>query len=272
MKTLPVGLQLYTVRDEMAKSVPNTLRAVKDMGYDYVETAGLFGLTASEFKAELDKAGLCAISAHVPIETISEDVEKVISDYKEIGVKYIAIPFLGGGQRPTEEGFDEKILPIIKEFADKCEKNGVVSIYHNHDFEFEKMPDGQYGLEYIYDNVPKMQSELDTCWVNIGGENPAEYIRKFKNRCPVVHLKDFVGSKTENMYELLGSDEAKAVKSDAFAMRPVGYGKQDFAEILKASIESGAEYVIVEQDDMNDGLSSFECAKMSRDYLKTLGF
>ena len=114
-------------------------------------------------------------------------------------------------------------------------------------------------------------AEPDTCWVNIGGEDPASYIRKYSGRCPVVHLKDFVGGKTENMYTLIGTDEAKQEKSDAFAFRPLGQGKQNFPEILAASIEAGAEFVIVEQDDTND-IPCLEAAKMSRDYLKSLGW
>lgn len=271
MKKLPIGLQLYTVREQMEKSVSETLARVKAIGYDYVETAGLFGLSGKEFRAELDKAGLTAVSAHVPIETFMGDMHAVISDYMEIGVKYIVIPFLGGGQRYGDEGFEEVYLAAFNEFADICEQNGITLLYHNHDFEFEKTADGKYVLEYIYEKVPKLQSELDVCWVNIGGEEPAEYIKKYAGRCPVIHLKDFVGGKTEDMYELLGTDEAKSVKSNKFAFRPLGLGKQDFAAIIKSGIESGAEYFVVEQDETYD-LFCLDAAKISRDYLKTLGF
>ena len=191
MKTLPVGLQLYTVRDEMAKSVPETLKAVKEMGYDYVEPAGLFGYSYADFKAELDKAGLKAICAHVPFVELKGDTEKVIEGYKSIGCECVAVPYLGEGERPGDKDFD-KVLADIDRIGAVCESKGVILVYHNHDFEFVKMENGMYGLDYMYATVPAnhLQTELDTCWVKVGGEDPAAYIRKYAGRCPVVHLKD----------------------------------------------------------------------------------
>ena len=272
MKTLPVGLQLYTVRTEMEKNVPETLAKVKAMGYDYVEPAGLFNYSYEAFRKELDKAGLRAICAHVPLATLKEDTEAVIEGYKLIGCEYIAIPYLAGGERPGDPDFD-KVLNEIDRVGAICEKKGLVLIYHNHDFEFVKMPDGSYGLDYMYNTVPAnhLQTELDTCWVNIGGEDPASYIRKYADRCPVVHLKDFIGSKSDSMYELIGIEKKADTTQQEFKFRPVGHGKQDFPAILQASIESGAKYVVVEQDQSYE-TPCLEAAKMSRDYLKTLGW
>ena len=272
MKTLPVGLQLFTVRDEMAKDLPAALKAVKEAGYDYVETAGFFGLSGEEFKAELDKAGLVAVSAHVPLADMLKNPEEAIETHKKLGCKYFVVPYLGGGERYGDPNFNS-ILKGIEKFGEMCHENGLWLLYHNHDFEFEKTADGRYVLDYMYETIKPecLGAEPDTCWVNIGGEDPASYIRKYSGRCPVVHLKDFVGGKTENMYTLIGTDEAKQEKSDAFAFRPLGQGVQNFPEIIAASIEAGAEYLVVEQDDTND-IPCIEAAKMSRDYLKTLGF
>ena len=273
MKTLPVGLQLYTVRTEMEKDVAATLKAVKAAGYDYVEPAGLFGFTPRAFRTLLDEIGLTAVCAHVPFVEMLDNPQGTIDTYKEIGCKYLAVPYLGEGSRPGDEGFD-KILSDIDTFGALCHKNGITLLYHNHDFEFIRMPDGSYGLDYMYANVPSdnLQTELDTCWVNVGGEVPAEYIRKYAGRCPVVHLKDFVGSKSENMYELIGiKTEKKEQAENTFKFAPVGSGKQDFPAILEAAVESGAQYVIVEQDQTYE-LPCLEAAKQSRDYLKTLGW
>ena len=274
MKTLPVGLQLYTVRTEMEKSVPETLAAVKAMGYDYVEPAGLFGYSYEGFKAELDKAGLKAICAHVPFVTLKGDTEAVVEGYKLIGCECLAVPYLGEGERPGDPDFD-KVLADIDKIGAVCESKGIILIYHNHDFEFVKLADGTYGLDYMYATVPAnhLQTELDTCWVNVGGENPAEYIRKYAGRCPVVHLKDFVGGKTANMYELIGiKPEGEAAAVQAFEFRPVGSGVQNFPEILKASEESGATWVVVEQDRPSMGLTPMESIKKSIGYLKSIGY
>ena len=144
-------------------------------------------------------------------------------------------------------------------------------LYHNHDFEFEKIND-QYILDTYYGEISAdlLQTELDTCWVNVGGENPAQYVRKYTGRAPIVHLKDFAGSKTANMYALIGTDAAKEESSSKFEFRPVGYGKQDFPSILAAAEDAGAGWVVVEQDSPSMGKTPMECAKMSIDYLKSI--
>jgi len=205
MKTLPVALQLYSVRDYASKNFATAMKKVKEIGYDYVELAGTYGLDAAATKKALDDAGLKAISAHVSFGEFGDDIEGTVKKYNEIGCKYIVIPYLAEGERPGDEKFGD-ILAKMLEIGKVCKKHGCVMLYHNHDFEFKRMVDGRYGLDYLYDTIGAdlLQTELDTCWVNVGGENPAQYIRKYANRCPVVHLKDFIGAKSANMYELIG--------------------------------------------------------------------
>ncbi len=273
MKTLPVGIQVYSVREEAAKDFEGTMKALKDMGYDFVELAGLYGIAPAKVKEILDKVGIPAVSAHVSELMISDDVDAVLDDYVTIGVKYVAVPYLGEGLRPGDKDFD-KILAKIEEIGKKARAKGLTLLYHNHDFEFIRMPDGSYGLDYMYSNTApeNLQTELDTCWVNVGGEEPAAFVKKYAGRAPVVHLKDFEGSKSEQMYELIGiKSEKKENVKNTFKFRPVGYGKQNFRSILEAAIEAGSSYVVVEQDQWYD-TPALECAKMSRDYLKTLGW
>ena len=270
-KTLPVGLQLYSVRDYASKDFKATMQKVKAIGYDYVEPAGLYGIPAEEFRAVLDEVGLTAICAHVPYAEMMADIDKVIKDYSTLGVKYIAVPYLGDADRPGAANF-ETVLANIKKIGEKFAENGITLLYHNHDFEFVKMPDGRYGLDYMYETIDAsiLQTELDCCWVKVAGEDPSEYVKKYANRCPVVHLKDFTGEKSQNMYNLIGLKESAKVTS-TFEFRPVGYGKQDVPTILRAAIASGAEYLVVEQDNPVEQ-TSLEAVEMSRKYLASLGF
>ena len=271
-KTLPVGVQLYSVRDFLAKDLLGTLKKVKAIGYDYVEPAGLLGHTAEEFKAALDEAGLTAICAHVPYAEMVADQDKVINDYgKVLGLKYLAIPYLGEDDRPNGKNFND-VMDFIRVFGKKCYENGITLLYHNHDFEFVKLENGTYALDYMYETTDpnNFQAELDCCWVKVGGEDPAAYIKKYAGRCPIVHLKDFTGEKSQNMYNLIGLKETAKVTS-TFEFRPVGYGKQDVPSIIKAALESGAYYFVVEQDNPGEQ-TSLEAIEMSRNYLKSLGF
>ena len=106
--------------------------------------------------------------------------------------------------------------------------------------------------------------------MNVGGENPAEYVRKYSGRAPVVHLKDFVGTKNEQMYELIGVDKKAPERPSDFEFRPVGHGVQDMPEILHAAKDAGAEWLIVEQDNPSAGNEPLDEIKKSIDYLKKI--
>lgn len=273
MKKLPVGLQIYSVREDAEKDFKGTIQKVKELGYDFAELAGLYGMTAQEVRAILDEVGLPALSAHVPMAELMADMEKTVADYAVIGCKYIAIPYLDDDLRPGAPGFD-KVMELIPAIGKACNEKGITLLYHNHDFEFIKMPDGRYGLDYMYETIDKslLQTELDCCWVMVAGEDPAAYIHKYANRCPVVHLKDFYKQgKPADMYELIGIEAGEKKKSEGkFEFRPVGYGMQSVPDLLEAAADSGAEYLVVEQD-FSVGRTSFEAVAMSRNYLKTLG-
>ena len=266
----PIALQLYTVRGNMSSDFEGTLKQVKEMGYDGVEFAGLFGKTAAEVKDMCQSIGLIPLSALGPFVDMMSD-PSILKTYAEIGCKYVVIPYLTDEYRPGKEKFKE-VIEGAKILGEKANALGLKLAYHNHDFEFEKI-DGEYALDILYKEVSPtlLETQLDTCWVNVGGEDPVAYIRKYAGRTSLVHLKDFVGGKSENMYALIGINEDK--KKDTvgeFEFRPLGAGVQDFPAILRAAEESGAKWVIVEQDKPSLGLTPLECAKASIDYLKSL--
>jgi sugar phosphate isomerase/epimerase len=269
---LPVMIQLYNVRDELARDFEGTLLQVAGLGYKYVEIAGLYGKKAEEFRAGLDKAGLTAVSAHVPYREMTADPEKVISAYTGIGCKYIAIPYLAEEDRSTGANYEE-VKKGIRSLCETAKKLGTVMLYHNHDFEFAKY-NGKYALDDLYDSIPPdlLQAEIDTCWVKVAGVDPAGYLRKYSGRVPVVHLKDYYlpeGVKGEQMYELIGIAK-KTNTAGGFEFRSVGHGVQDIPSILRAAGESGASWLVVEQDRPSAGKTPLECAGESLEYLESL--
>ena len=280
---LPVAIQLYSLRDEMAKDFEGTLKAVKEMGYDGVEFAGLYDHDPKEVKAMCDELGLVPISAHVTTDEYLCDeggVPAVLDRWQAVGVKYVVIPYLVEDRRPGAarwKGEDVKnpTYDLMKAVGEGAIERGMQLLYHNHDFEFKNKVDGKYMLEALYDSfTPELlASELDTCWVNVGGEVPADYIKKFTGRAPVVHLKDFymTGSLPKHLYALIGIDEEESqAEENTFEFRPVGHGLQDMPAILASSIEAGAKWVVVEQDDPTPGTTPLECAAKSISYLKGL--
>jgi sugar phosphate isomerase/epimerase len=274
--SISVAIQLYSLRNEMAKDFIGTLKKVKEMGYAGVEFAGLHEKAASEVSEALKEIGLIPVSAHVPLEEILKDAEKTMETYASIGLKYMAIPYLAVERRP-ESGNFAQTLSDIKFACEKAKAHGITMLYHNHDFEFD-IVDGEYYLDTIYRTVPAdlLQTEIDTCWVNVAGEDPSAYVIKYKGRAPIVHLKDFTmpsRENKENLYELIGIQSTeKSNSKDGFSFRPVGYGVQDIPKILTAAENVGATWVVVEQDRPAEGQTEMESAELSRNYLKTLGY
>ena len=264
MKKWPIALQVYSVRDDAAADFAGTMEKLKAMGYDGVELAGTYGMTAVECKKILDQVGLELVSAHVNIDLLEDDA--VLEDYAATGIKFVAIPWLVGPKSAEEL---EAVIARIAKIGERVKAKGMQLLYHNHDFEFEKI-NGEYILDTYYSRIPAeyLQTELDTCWVNVGGEEPAGFVRKYTGRAPIVHLKDFAGSKSENMYALIGTDSAKEDSAGKFEFRPVGYGRQDIPAILQAAEDADAGWVVVEQDSPSMGKTPMESVKMSIEYLK----
>lgn len=270
MRKLPIALQVYSIREEAEKDFAGTMAKVKEMGYDGVELAGTYGHTFQEIKEILADVGLIPISAHVPYGQLMEDLDNTVSNYVLLGCKYIAVPYLVEEDRPEAGNFD-KVVDNIRIIGEHCKKKGIRLLYHNHDFEFFKMEDGRYALDYLYDNVSQdlLGTELDLCWVKVSGEEPVQYLKKYAGRAPVVHIKDFVASKSDNMYQPIEVESEENDSEDKFAFKAVGYGVQDVPAIVEASIAAEAEWVVIEQD-MHYENSSLEDAKISIDYLSKL--
>ena len=273
MKKFNVGIQLYGVRETMKQDFYGTLKALKDMGYEYVEFAGYYGKTSEQIKEILDELGLKCISVHQGLDFFNDDPQAAVDYLKGFGVKYSVIPWYG---KELLAGTDkwQGTLERFNKIADLLYANGMMLGYHNHDFEFEKF-DGKYLHDYIFENVPeeKIFPELDTCWVHYAGIKPETKIEQFAGRVPVVHLKDFVcknlgGGPVYDLIDNSGKDSGKSREDNGFEFRPLGMGIQNFALILEACEKCGTETVIVEQDRTYDGMTELEAAKIARDYLK----
>lgn len=276
METMKVGLQLYSIREEMERDMDAALKAVKEMGYDYVEFAGYFGRSAEEVAALLEKYDLKCISVHQVYHVFLENPEENVAFLKKIGAKYCAIPWMGPENQKGHERFEQAVEEIRK-VSTLLNENGIQMLYHNHDFEFQKYED-KFLLDWLYETVTLdyLKPEVDTCWVHYAGYDPCEYLEKYTGVIEVVHLKDFVCKNLAQgpVYALIDESgkegEAASKEDNGFEFRPIGQGIQDFQAILESAKKAGAEYVIVEQDEAVT-VSPLESAKQSREYLKSLG-
>ena len=274
-KKFPIALQLYSLRQSAEKDLAATLALVKSMGYDALELAGLYGRTAEEMRDALKSAGLTAISAHVPYVELIVDMEGTVQKYKTIGCEYIAVPYLNAEHRPGSEGYGD-VLENFKKLGRICKAGGIQLLYHNHDFEFIPLADGHIALDALYEEIPAelLQTEIDTCWVKVAGHDPAEYIRKYAERSPIVHLKDFhlQGALDYTPYELIGirNSDAKSF-DDIFSFRALGQGMQDIPAILDASADAGSKWVVIELDAPSPNSTPEDDVRNSLEYLRSIG-
>jgi len=278
MSKLPVGIQVYGLRDLLENTPENfekVMRGIKAMGYDGVELAGLYGLSAEYVRDTLKEIGLEPISAHVPLVDMMADAEGVAKEYGEvIGVKYIVVPYLPEEYRHNTPGYPV-VIEEMKKIGAVMKAHGIKLLYHNHDFEFVTLPDGTFGFDDIYTQIPAdlLMVEPDTCWIKVAGQDPAGYVTKYGERCEIVHLKDFIKEgNPKNLYKLIGIETEEAEEETGiFEFRPVGFGQQIWEPILAAAENAGSKWVVVEQDEHYD-LCPMECARRAREYLKILGW
>ena len=248
---MQLGAQFYTIRDfcKDTDSLAESLKKVADIGYKTVQLSGICAYDAEWMKEELRKNGLTCVLTHTPLDKIKGETEQVIKDNKTLGLDLVGI----GGYY----GYKNGVTTIIDEFKDAVQKikaNGMRLTYHNHDHEFVKV-DGKVILEHVSEffGPDEMAFTLDTYWVQSGGADPVMWLNKLKGRTPCIHLKD-----------MIFTDEKKRL------MAPVGSGNMNFEAILKAAVDNGVKFALVEQDECY-GEDPFECLKKSYEYLKAQG-
>lgn len=248
MKTIPVAVQMYTLREESERDFAGTLKRVAELGFDGVEFAGYGGLTAKEVKALLDKLGLQAASSHVPLEQLENNLAQVIEDQKILGSKYVVCPYLLPDRR--SEADYQALISILDQAGEACRREGITLCYHNHDFELDRLADGRTALESIFDdvNAVNVKAELDIYWLTKAGEKPVEWINRYQTRTPLVHLKDMTTDEEKFFAEL-------------------GTGGVDVEAVLNIGEEAGVQWWVVEQDMSRR--TPFESIEISINYLKT---
>ncbi|MBE6732714.1 MAG: sugar phosphate isomerase/epimerase [Ruminococcaceae bacterium] len=248
---MKIGAQFYTLREycKTLEDFSESLKKVADIGYKTVQISGTCPFEAEWLKDELLKNDLKCVITHTPIERMVNETKKVIEDHNVFGSDCIGIGYYNFSENFEErfKRFEEEFTPVMKEFH----KNGKYLMYHNHHFEFDKVG-GKTIMEHLSERIPAeyMGFTLDTYWVQTGGGDPADWIKKLKGRVPCIHLKDY---------------------SYGAKMAVVGEGNINFDRVFKEAQDAGTKYMIVEQDECN-GEDPFDCLRRSYEYLKSRGF
>ena len=237
-----IGLQLYTLRDDIAKDVKGVIGKVAAAGYKEVETFGLskeqkfFGLSVKEFGQLLKANNLNTPSGHyMPSEMLFEngngdDVKKLCDVGNTLGHKYIVIPYLEAGRRKSIDQY-KALAERMNKAGEICKKANLQLAYHNHDFEFLEI-DGQRGYDVFMNETDKglLKLELDLYWVVRAGLNPVDLFKKQPGRFPMVHIKDMD-------------------KVDRTQNTEIGNGSINFKKIIANAKLGGIKHYYVEHEN-----------------------
>lgn len=255
----PISIQLYTLRDECRKDFAGVLKRVAAIGYKGVEPAGFFDLKPLELRRIVEDLGMVISSTHSPWVR-PDTIQQVIEACGDMGVKLAAAGW--GPQEFKDLDAIRRTATIAAEMDSSLRKAGITLVVHNHAWEFEALG-GRIKHEIFAEMCPKVQFELDTYWAaNFGENDPAEMVRRFASRAPLLHIKDGPLTKPEEAYNPV--THRMEIRNEA-PLLPVGSGKNDINGIIRAMDPAVTQWLVVEQDTCDADV--FECVKKSYRYL-----
>lgn len=238
---LRIGLQLYTVRALMARDPDATLARVAAIGYEEVEFAGYLGHRPEDLARALDRHGLAAPSAQVPLAAVERGWSAALDDACTLGHRYVVVAWLPAAGRRTLD--DYRVLADQLDRAGEIARTrGIRLAYHNHDFECTPVQ-GTVPFDLLLERTDPalVRFELDLYWIVKAGRDPLAYFARYPGRFPLLHVKD-------------------AGPPPGRAMADVGRGTIDFAGIFARRHQAGVEHAFVEHDDPPDPIASIRAS------------
>ena len=245
-KKIPVGLQLYSIRDDCEKDLPATLEVVAKTGYVGVEFAGYYGRNAKDLRKLLDSNGLKCCGTHTGVDTLlGDNLKKTVEFHQALGNKFLICPGLPGEYTNSIAAW-RKTADLFNEIAEKAKADGMRVGYHNHSQEF-KAVDGQVPWDVFFSNTkPEVVMQLDTGNAMGGGADPVAILKKYPRRAGTIHLKEHGGS------------------------GDFGDGKCPFKEIFElCEAAGGTEWYIIEQETYK--YPPLQCVKQCMEFMKKMG-
>jgi sugar phosphate isomerase/epimerase len=275
-----IGVQLMMLRNQVEAAGPyEVLRRLREIGFSAVEVSQIpmTGENLTEMRRAKDELGtdFGALSAglEAPNDSLIDDYAKIVEDARLLGASRLRIgmmPFAAMGSHDALLAFSRQ----AEEIAVRLAGDGLTLYYHNHHLEFAARG-GTSILDIIRAEAPTMRLEIDVHWVQRGGRDPVRTLQKYAGLVDLVHLKDYrIGELPPAAFEALQAGD-RAAFLQAFTgvvqFGEVGEGNLDWAEIIDQAIASGAQYLLIEQDDQY-GRDPYDCLQTSRDNLVALGY
>lgn len=266
----PIGLQLYSVREQLAQDFEGTLRQVAAIGYKEVEAAGFFGHSAQQVKAAMANAGLNCVGAHYSYSDLAPSLDQIIAFNQQLGTRYIICSFPGfrDPSRLKDKSFPNQVRSFtLDDFRFNAEQFNIIGArvakagmkfgYHNHTMEFAPRNGVVPYVELLRLTDPALVTfEMDCGWVHVGGGDPIYYLRHYPTRITLLHVKDFKPSQTQ--------------MSVANPPPPaeLGHGTMDYRPIFAAAQDRYIKHFYVEQEGFD--MPPFDALRIDFNYMQSL--
>ncbi len=255
----PVGIQLYSLRAQFTRNVPQTIGTVKGFGIQEVELAGNNNLKNPAYRQMLEQAGLKPIAGHFPMERITGDTEAVAKECQDLGIRYVGAAWIKGkGEFDIEAA--QKAAADFNKAGKALAAHGIKVFYHCHGYEFKhRNSSGLKAMDILIRETDSryVAFEMDILWVQYPGEDPAAWLAKYPGRWELMHLKDLKKGVPTGFHNG-GTDPNNDVA--------LGTGQMDWAKILKAAQKSGVKHYFIE----DESASSVEQIPQSLKFLESV--
>jgi len=244
-----VAVQLYTVREAMnsPQEAAGSLKKIKDIGYSAVQITPPRGVDDNSMKQMLEDTGLTCCSTHDALATLLKNPESVAERLDFFDCQYTAMPF----PRDVDLSNSDEVNRMIEQLnaaAEALNKRGKTLCYHHHELEFTRIDGAMTVLDRVMEQAPAIAMEPDTYWIQMGGFSPQDYLKKYPNRIPLLHIKDWTVKPDRNI-----------------TTGEIGYGNFDWKAILQAADAGNVQWYIIEQDHCEG--NPFDALQLSWDYI-----
>lgn len=237
----PVGLQLYSLRKQLAENLPATLDMIRGFGVHSVELAGTCGLPPAQFKAQLDARGLVAVSGHFPFDDFRTNPDAIARDAGMLGLRSAGCAWIPHGDTvPFDEHACRGAISVFVRAGEVLSKHGLSFFYHIHGYEFARFGHGTLLDLLMAGTDPRdVGFQMDVFWAVHAGQDPVALLETHGKRWRSMHLK---GMKTGTPTGLLTGS------SDAANDAAIGTGRIDYAPILQAAARMGVKWYFIEDE------------------------
>ena len=269
----PIGLQLYTVKDSMQEDPAGTLKKLREIGFGVVESAGFGKLSSKQFRQLLDDSGLACPSSHLQFDTDNlgpafEDAHVLGAMYATSGSLHLPAAASKRAVAASKPGMSlddaKRTAEIANRIGEAAKHAGLQYAYHNHDAEFADQGGGAIGYDLLLreTNPELVKFEIDCGWMIFAGHNPIDYFKKYPNRFPMIHVKDY-----------LSPIDKSAAGAGAAEMRgaELGHGVIDYKPIFAAAGKAGLKHYFAEQEGPYSRMNPLQAARVDYDYLHSMG-